>query len=375
MHAQRITAVTALAAASALVLAGCAGGSAVPAADVTDEPEYSGTLSILTKFGGEPLGPYFEDLAAEYEELHPDVSFELIQETDQSVKDKTKTLTASGALPDIYFTWAGNWAQNFIDGGLAADLTEVIDPDTEWGKTFGEASLNAFEVDGKSTVSRCTTTANSWATTRRSSRNSASRRRRRSRSSSTLRTHQSRRLRAHRVWKQGRLAGVALPAAAVRLRRAERRAAGRLLARDREARGPGLPRLDEAVHHPGQRVHGQRQGLKRRPYTTAQQALAGAGRYVLPGDPRVRHSPRQHAQSGELRYIPLPCPTARRATPKPSKGRPRATSSTPSPGTRPSLRLHEVRDDAPNAAKLSAPPYGQPSAVKGAVSDETSTAP
>ena len=149
MHAQRITAAAALAAASALVLAGCGGGNAAPAADVTDEPEYSGTLSILTKFGGDPLGPYFENLAAEYEELHPDVKVELIQETDQSVKDKTKTLTASGALPDIYFTWTGNWAQNFIDGGLAADLTEVIAPDTEWGKTFGEASLSAFEVDGK----------------------------------------------------------------------------------------------------------------------------------------------------------------------------------------------------------------------------------
>ena len=149
MHAQRITALTALAAASALVMTGCAGGSAAPAADVTAEPEYSGTLSILTKFGGDPLGPYFETLAAEYEELHPEVTVELIQETDQSVKDKTKTLTASGALPDIYFTWTGNWAQNFIDGGLAADLTDVIGPDTEWGQTFGEASLSAFEVDGK----------------------------------------------------------------------------------------------------------------------------------------------------------------------------------------------------------------------------------
>ncbi len=62
-----------------------ASGNGTPAADITAEPEYSGTLSILTKFAGEPLGPYFETLAAEYEELHPEVSVELIQETDQSV--------------------------------------------------------------------------------------------------------------------------------------------------------------------------------------------------------------------------------------------------------------------------------------------------
>jgi raffinose/stachyose/melibiose transport system substrate-binding protein len=141
---------TALLAGAALALTGCAGGSGpVAQLDLQKEPEYSGTLSILTKFGGDPLEPYFEDLAEEYKKLHPDVSFELIQETDQSIKDKTKTLTASQALPDIYFTWAGNWANNFIDGGLAADLTQAIAPGTDWGNTFGESSLKAFERDGK----------------------------------------------------------------------------------------------------------------------------------------------------------------------------------------------------------------------------------
>ncbi|WP_354238746.1 hypothetical protein [Arthrobacter sp. UYEF20] len=88
---------TAIVAGAALALAGCADGGSQTAAplDLTKKPEYSGTLSILTKFGGDPLEPYFEDLAAEYKKLHPDVSFELIQETDQSIKDKTKTLTAS----------------------------------------------------------------------------------------------------------------------------------------------------------------------------------------------------------------------------------------------------------------------------------------
>ncbi|MBO0981927.1 ABC transporter substrate-binding protein [Microbacterium sp. SD291] len=137
------------AAATALTLASCSATPTAPAADVSAEPEYSGELSILTKFGGDPLEAYFEDIAAEYEELHPDVKIELIQETDQSIKDKTKTLTASQALPDIFFTWTGNWAQNFVRGGIAADLTDVIAPGTEWGDTFGEGSLSAFEFDGK----------------------------------------------------------------------------------------------------------------------------------------------------------------------------------------------------------------------------------
>ncbi|MEV2267976.1 ABC transporter substrate-binding protein [Nonomuraea africana] len=133
-----------------LALTGCSGGSGkAPAADVTAKPEYSGTLSVLTKFAGDPLSPYFEKLAAAYEKQHPGVKVELIQETDQSIKDKSKTLTASDALPDIYFTWTGNWAENYVRGDRAADLTKVIGPDTEWGKTFSKASLSAFAYDGR----------------------------------------------------------------------------------------------------------------------------------------------------------------------------------------------------------------------------------
>jgi raffinose/stachyose/melibiose transport system substrate-binding protein len=142
----RVCAVTAAALVS---LTACGGGAEVEAADLTAPPEYEGTLSILTKFGGEPLSPYFEDLATEYTSLHPDVDFEIIQETDQSIKDKTKTLVASSALPDIYFSWTGDYADKFIEGGLAADLSAVLAPDSEWGGTFGAASLDAFAQDGK----------------------------------------------------------------------------------------------------------------------------------------------------------------------------------------------------------------------------------
>ncbi|MGP4095291.1 ABC transporter substrate-binding protein [Nonomuraea sp. KM90] len=136
-----------------LTLAACSGGGGgaapAPAADAAAKPEFSGTLSILTKFAGEPTGPYFENLAAAYRKQHPQVKIELIQETDQSIKDKLKTLTASDALPDVYFTWTGNWADNYIRGGRAADLTKVIGPDTEWGRTFSPGSLAAFARDGK----------------------------------------------------------------------------------------------------------------------------------------------------------------------------------------------------------------------------------
>ncbi|HEV7246963.1 MAG TPA: extracellular solute-binding protein [Shinella sp.] len=137
--------------AAAFVIGGV--GSASAANPVVADPaatvEYSGTVSVLTKFGLQQLSPFFVNAATEYEKLHPGVKVELIQESDDSVKGKTKALVASNSLPDVYFTWTGSWGENFVRGNRAVDLTPVIGPDTEWGKTLATAAVSAFQYNGK----------------------------------------------------------------------------------------------------------------------------------------------------------------------------------------------------------------------------------
>ena len=113
-------------------------------ADPNATVDYSGTVSVLTKFGLQQLSPFFVNAAAEYEKLHPGVKVELIQESDDSVKGKTKALVASNSLPDVYFTWTGSWGENFVRGKRAVDLTPVIGPDTPWGKTLAQAAVSAL---------------------------------------------------------------------------------------------------------------------------------------------------------------------------------------------------------------------------------------
>jgi raffinose/stachyose/melibiose transport system substrate-binding protein len=137
--------------AAALVIGGVSSaGAADPVvADPNATVEYSGTVSVLTKFGLQQLSPFFVDAAKAYEKLHPDVKVELIQESDDSVKGKTKALVASNSLPDVYFTWTGSWGENFVRGNRAVDLTPVIGPETEWGKTLAAAAVSAFQYNGK----------------------------------------------------------------------------------------------------------------------------------------------------------------------------------------------------------------------------------
>lgn len=142
---------TALAASTLALTAGL--GHAAPRQLVVADPNakvsYEGPLTILTKFGLQQLSPYFVNLAKDYEKQHPGVKIEIDQESDDSVKGKTKTLVASNSLPDIYFSWTGNWGENFVRGYRAVDLSPVIGPDTAWGKTLSPAALETFKYNGK----------------------------------------------------------------------------------------------------------------------------------------------------------------------------------------------------------------------------------
>ncbi len=141
-------------AAAALSLAACGGGdggtpSSGASADLTVPDQKEGTLSMVTKFADPQYAPYFEKVVADYEAANPDVDIELEQVGDQPYKDKIRVQSAANDLPDIYFSWAGDFANKFIRAGLAADLTNVIGPDTEVGSTLAPAALEAFEYEGK----------------------------------------------------------------------------------------------------------------------------------------------------------------------------------------------------------------------------------
>lgn len=140
---------TAIIAATSALAWGSGAPAATAIADPAAEVDHNGTLTVLTKFGMQRLAPYFQDLARAYEAQHPGVTIELIQEDDDSVKGKTKTLVASNSIPDVFFSWTGTWGGNFVRGNRAVDLTPVIGPDTEWGRTFAPAAIDAFVYNGK----------------------------------------------------------------------------------------------------------------------------------------------------------------------------------------------------------------------------------
>ena len=141
------------AAALALFVSGCGTpgtpSAAGTSANLSTPKTKSGTLTVVTKFADPKYAPYFESVAKAYEAANPGVKVDLQQVGDQPYKDKIRVLAASKQMPDVYFSWAGDFANKFVRAGLAADLTSVIGPGTAWGNTFSPAALKAFEKDGK----------------------------------------------------------------------------------------------------------------------------------------------------------------------------------------------------------------------------------
>ena len=150
-----------LLAAAAIVVSACGGATSTtapttPASSAAAESmapesaapaELEGTISFLHKYGDPRYTPYFDGVVAAYEAAHPKVKIDVTAETDQGVKDKLRILAASNTLPDIYFSWAGDFTGKFVRANLAKDLSG--DVTGAWKDSFTPAALDAYTYDGK----------------------------------------------------------------------------------------------------------------------------------------------------------------------------------------------------------------------------------
>ena len=106
------------------------------------------TINFLEKWPDPRYAPYFNKVVSDYEKSHPNVSINMQAVGDQPYKDKIRILTAANSLPDIYFSWAGDFTKKFVRAGLAADLTDAFYK-SNWHTIVSPAQASAFAYDGK----------------------------------------------------------------------------------------------------------------------------------------------------------------------------------------------------------------------------------
>lgn len=128
----RLGKLAAVAAAGSLVLSGCTGGGADTGTSgpIDTSGELSGTIKFQTwSLQNETFTPYFEGLIAAFEDEHPDVTVEWIDQPGEGYQDKILSQASSGTLPDV-LNLPPDIAFPLVQAGQLLNLAEA-DPELE----------------------------------------------------------------------------------------------------------------------------------------------------------------------------------------------------------------------------------------------------
>lgn len=105
-------------------------------------------LSFFTKWPEPARAAYFKQVITAFEAQHPNIKVSYSAVGDQPYKDKIQVLAASGDLPDIFFSWSGAFAQNFVNSGKAMDLTQAYQS-TDLHTNVIPTAVKPFTFNGK----------------------------------------------------------------------------------------------------------------------------------------------------------------------------------------------------------------------------------
>lgn len=146
---------------TALSLTACGGGNsetATPAGQgdskqtTAESAQAEGEQKVITfmhRFPDEPYNTFINTKLAEYEQMHPDIKFNIISAQNQEYKEKIKIVVGSEDTPDIFFSWVGDFTERFIREDLILDLTPYLEADPEWKDSFIESQLEQYvNADG-----------------------------------------------------------------------------------------------------------------------------------------------------------------------------------------------------------------------------------
>jgi raffinose/stachyose/melibiose transport system substrate-binding protein len=122
-----------------------AGAAFLPAAGRAQEKV---ALAFLHKWPEPDNIKFFQDAVDAFQKAHPNVTIAMDAVADDPYKEKIRVVMASGQIPDIYFTWVGEYTRQFIRAGRVLDITKYLAA-PEWQGRFAPATQDAYRTDGK----------------------------------------------------------------------------------------------------------------------------------------------------------------------------------------------------------------------------------
>ena len=143
------------------LFAGCGSSSAPAQTAATEAPKPAAsneqtpaadekvTIRFAHQWAEENRLPYWNALVEGYMAEHPNVNIETEVMPNETYKEKIRIMLGGTDMPDLFFTWDGEWVKKFADNGVIMDLTSFLDADPEFRDAFNQGILTTGQVDGK----------------------------------------------------------------------------------------------------------------------------------------------------------------------------------------------------------------------------------
>lgn len=127
------------------LFAGCGNEGAPEQGGTSDQV----TIKFLHKWPNPEYNDYFVSAVAKFEEENPGIKISMDSAGDEAIKDKIRVVMGTSEQPDVFFSWSGEFAKNFIREGNVLDLTPYLEANAEWKDGIMQAGLEPFMDDGK----------------------------------------------------------------------------------------------------------------------------------------------------------------------------------------------------------------------------------
>jgi multiple sugar transport system substrate-binding protein/raffinose/stachyose/melibiose transport system substrate-binding protein len=142
------TALVALSAGVALIVAGCSSGGTTSTNTATTGG--SAAPVTMTFWHNSTTGDgkqYWEDTVAAFEKAHPNVTINIQPIQNEDLDGKLQTAMNSGDAPSIFLARGGGKLADMVAADQVMDLTDKISADTK--TAYGDAIFSALTIDGK----------------------------------------------------------------------------------------------------------------------------------------------------------------------------------------------------------------------------------
>ena len=83
-----------------------------------------------------------------FEAENPDIRIDYDWIANEPYKTAIKVMLESNSPPDLYFVWAGIFANDFVDSGVAADIADTATRGEGWAATMPPALIEQFRYEG-----------------------------------------------------------------------------------------------------------------------------------------------------------------------------------------------------------------------------------